>query len=196
MGARCSVFLTLRVDVCPAPVTLLTATDSPIVTAVHFIGPLLLDTRVSPAFHLQQMLLQSFLLIFVHCPLAVRDMAGNGNQGQSPQCLHFLSPCVGPVWAHGQQPSQLQGCSRTEMWRFASRVSALLLTQVFAFSFAQSPTWNPVPKQVKAGSPSLSSAPQPGILSTISLNRGNEVLPLPGPPSPGGHMVVPALCLE
>lgn len=39
-----------------------------------------------------------------------------------------------------------------------------------------------VPKQVKAGSPSLSSAPQPGILSTVSLNRGNEALPLPGPP--------------
>lgn len=51
---------TLRVDVCSAPVTLLTATDSPIVTAVHFAGPLLLDTRVSPAFHHQQMLLSHF----------------------------------------------------------------------------------------------------------------------------------------
>lgn len=87
---HCSVCVTLCVDVC---------------SAAHC--PLLPDTWVSPAFRHQQMLMQSFLLSFVHCPLAARDMEGNGNRGQSPPCLHFLSPCAGPISAHGQQPSQL-----------------------------------------------------------------------------------------
>lgn len=69
--------------------------------------PLLPGTRVSPAFHHQQVLMQSFLLSLVHCPLAARDTEGNGNQGQSPQCLHFLRPCAGLVSVHGQQPEQL-----------------------------------------------------------------------------------------
>ena len=37
-------------------------------TTVYFTGPLLLDTQVSPAFHHKQMLLQSFLLLYVRCP--------------------------------------------------------------------------------------------------------------------------------
>lgn len=41
-----------------------------------FSPALFLDTWVSPAFHQQQMLFQKFPLIYVHCPLAVRDTGG------------------------------------------------------------------------------------------------------------------------
>lgn len=44
-------------------------------------------------------------------------------------------------------------------------------------------------KQVKAG-PLPSARPTAGVLSTISLNHGNEVLPLPGPP-----LINPTMCL-
>lgn len=99
---------TLYVAVCSEAATLLTATASPIMPAVHFTRPLLPNTRVSPAFHHQQMLMQSLLLNFVYCPLAVRDTEGNGNQGQSPRAPLPEPPCQ-PQSAHGQQPSQRTG---------------------------------------------------------------------------------------
>lgn len=50
-------------------------------TAVYFAGPLLLDARVSPAFYREQMLLQSFLLLYVRCPELRQTLGGNGKPG-------------------------------------------------------------------------------------------------------------------
>lgn len=151
-----------------------------------------------PAFHHEQPL-QSFLLLYVHCPLAPRDPGGShGNEAQSPVflhscqhlslCHHFQSLCAGgqhPPRLHDQAGDTDGGLLPSQLTVLEQdlKSSGLLLTSPLCgpheFSCllsAHSPQWKPGHKPGEGRIP----PPRPRTFTTIGLNRDGRVQTSPG----------------